>query len=266
MIESTSVATKDPRKRRWLVAFATSVVILFALLLCVAVLVRWIGPRGFLLATSFLGTLTSLSGLAGFWAGFGRAWWRFLVAPLFLFTLFMVTSFATSGDSPLAFFLFIVGNAVTVFATSIALRLWKGELRTLAMGEESEDALQFGTRDIFIWTAAVAVVIFLVQRFGGEDATISRDLLELRVAGMAVAQAFSIVINIWVFFGRKLNVLKLLVLLGAIVGVGFFSRSLFPNSSPVDFLVTTVVGLAMFAVPVFFLRMGGYRFVKRVGG
>lgn len=212
-------------------------------------------------AIAMFGLLTFFCAMLGFWSGLGNVGWRWI--PIAIASPMMgFISGRQAGGGSAEYHFYCLSIIVIVGLTTLILRLWKGELQIVDDQEERIDALQFGVKDIFIWTTAIAVFLGVgrycleyVEMLG-----VSQTQEFLMIFGLALSSSLAIVFNVWAMLGNRISILKtislLLVTSGAIVA-NFF---LFPMGY--FFSVVTLIVQFLFLFTMFALRGQGYRFVK----
>jgi hypothetical protein len=167
-------------------------------------------------------------------------------------------------NSLLEFEIFICRIVGIEAITTFALRRFAGNLKRLAPSDKTVDALQFGVKDLLIWTTAVAGFIAIGQVVTGSETSMADpiDSLLITILAMATCMAIPTVVNVWALFGRNVTLPKCLVVATSVFVSVAVQFGLFP-SNRLFFTGITLVNQVLVIVLIVALRKQGYRFVKR---
>ncbi len=241
--------------RRW-IGIPIAVTIPIWVLLCI-----YSNSRPDLLSYGVFSLLIVYASMLGFWLGLGDAWWRWIVVPLISPALGLCAGIKMLGEQ-LQFQVFCLAIVAIVAFTTLVLRFWKGRLRYVADSELLEDALQFGIKDILIWTSAVAILLAVWQRlaeFVEERNDPSFNIL-LLILGLSGSIAIATVFNIWAFLGQQVSVIKIFTLILAICAAS--TAILFMVPTGPFFVCVTLIAQVLLLVMLLVLRRIGLRFAK----
>ncbi|MEM7456090.1 MAG: hypothetical protein AAF456_17205 [Planctomycetota bacterium] len=203
--------------------------------------------------------LVFLCCITGFWAGLGNALWRWLIIPVVspLYGLLM------SSNEIVEFSVFSLGMIFTIMITTLLLRTTKGRLQPV-VSTEFREGLQFGIKDILIWTTAIAELITvsrLIFNYVSDDFRINASIIP-SILALAACIALTTTINIWGMFGKQISTLKSIGLLFTLVGQVAVSYLLFGRQSGWFIAVCAAVAQLMMLVVLYGLRCQSFRFVS----
>ena len=160
------------------------------------------------------------------------------------------------------FQVFCLGIIGTVAVTTLWLRFWKGRLRHISESEGSDDALQFGIKDIFIWTTTIAILLGIghwLMKFV-DEAGAPRDNILVLILGLAISIALATVVNIWALLGHRVSIVKLITLVLVTAAAATADFFLIPNGF--FFVCVTLIAQILFLLMLVVLRSQGLRFVR----
>lgn len=219
------------------------------------------GTGNDLLMTFFFSPLVLLCCLMGAFAGLGRRIWRWPVVVVWTPLMGLYAAMITGGSSLREFEVFVLGIVGVVSLTTLALRIWKGDLMRIKPDTDQADALQFGIKHLLIWTTVAAILVAICQAIW--NATLSGGGTDLIfIFGLAASLAIATVIDIWAFFGMRITTDKLVVVVLMTAASAIANYYLMRHNSDF-FVIVAIVNQVLVILLMWILRMQGYRFVKR---
>lgn len=211
----------------------------------------------------FFSPLMLISCLVGTYVGLGNLPWRWPVALILAPVIGWYADLSVGESSLFEFEVLVLGMVGITGVTSFVLRAWKGELKQIATGVRSVDALQFRIKDLLIWTTLAAIFVAVAQAILKTQAIdFSNYSTFSSILGMAACTAVATITNIWGMFGSRITMIKIVVVFiitfSSAVGCYVLLR---PEGS--FFAAALVVAQVMAVLLMFLLRRQGCRFVKR---
>jgi hypothetical protein len=218
-----------------------------------------------LMGIIYFSSLVPICCFAGAYAGLGNHPLRWpavlIVGPL----IGWYASFSLGGNSLPEFEAFCLGIMGIVASTTLVLRRWKGTLRPVATGGLHSDGLQFGIKDLLIWTTVAAILVAIGQALFkySENNNAGRIDEYLMILGLSISLAIATVVNIWALFGNQVTALKLLTVV--LMTFGSAASCYWLYSMQVWFFAMIAIANQFVVVALMLaLRKSGYRFVKRL--
>ena len=159
----TPPESEDDTSWKWRIAFWTVVSLTVLCYLFLGFFFSTTGPD--LVSTIWFVALVFLCCLLGAYTGLGRKPVRWLAVAMLTPLIGAYAGYSLGGGRDLLEFeVFVIGIVAVMALTTWVLRVCKGDLIRVMPGDQNIDALQFGIRDILIWTTATAVFIAIGQR------------------------------------------------------------------------------------------------------
>ena len=223
----------------------------------------WVSPSGpTLSAIPFFSSIFLFSCFVGAWAGLGSGvhrWFALCAIPPLL--AWIICLAIRSLNEYGIFFMMVVSVTGFILVTTLVLRLAFGRLVRTEYDQVIEEALQFGIRDLFLWTTVIAILLAVTKGITNLDISPhpgQHQFILLSTIGMGSAT----VVNIWALFGKSITTTKMLAVFAMIciaALINYFSFDDMPWFFPGVVILCEVTTLAL----MYCLRQGGYRFVKR---
>ena len=231
----------------------------------------WFASAPFLVSTNpnvpaifMFGATMFFCCIVGAWLGLGKnhlRWLLAIVTPVLLG--FGVTlAIGLRNEERAVFTWMFCGATVLAALTTFLLRVAKGDYKQVEPDESTTDALQFGIRDLLIWTAVLAVVVAILKAILGVEFRIYSQQFTMIVV-VSVSFSLATVIDIWAIHGKQLTPTKVLVVFVmtcCAMLANYFAITRFKWFFPSVFLLGQALAVAM----MLSFRVRGYRFVKRV--
>lgn len=200
----------------------------------------------------------------GAWLGLGKNHWRWLLAIVTPVLLGFGVSIAIAfrNEERNVFICMFCGATGLAALTTFLLRVAKGEYKRVEPDASTTDALQFGIRDLLIWTAVFAVIIAILKAILGAEFQIHSPEVTLIVV-VSISFSLATVIDIWAIHGKQLTPTKVLVVFVmtcCAMLANYFTISRFQWFFPSVVLLGQALAVAM----MLSFRLRGYRFVKRL--
>ncbi|QEG39086.1 hypothetical protein UC8_10470 [Roseimaritima ulvae] len=202
--------------------------------------------------------------IVGAWLGLGKNHWRWLLAIVTPVLLGVGVSMAISfrSEERTVFICMFCGATGLAALTTSLLRVVKGDYKQIAPGASTPDALQFGIRDLLIWTAASAVIIAILKAILGAEFRIHSPEVTL-IGVVSVSFSLATVIDIWAIHGQQLTPTKVLVVIVmtcCAMLANYFAIARYQWFFPSVVLLWQILAVAI----MLSFRLRGYRFVKRL--
>ena len=250
-----------PDKIVWRLAFWLTVTLLVILMLATMSMVSPVGPTAS--AIPFFSALTTIAGIIGVWVGLGSAKTRWAVgaiAPAVLAWLITKAIRSTGEMNIFAAMTYLTTGLVAL--TTGVLRLTKGNLKRVDERLPMTDGLQFGIKDLMIWTTTIAIVFAIGRGLVAADFHVFRYEF-MFVGSLALGVAASLVINVWAFLSIEMTSEKLLVVI--VMTFAAAAMNLFTFDDAPWFFATVIICCQVFAAFLLLcIRGDGYRFTKTV--
>lgn len=255
-----STVNDDNRQRILLLRIQAGIFVLVAAMLLMFSTQLSVVPLGEAIPFSMLIFLCSAIGM---WGGLGYGSLRWLPIAFLLPSIGFFAGMAF-GDSGPEFHIFCLSITIVVLLTTLILRFWKGEL-AYSSNTSRADALQFGIKEIFGWTTAIAIMFgvgrLVVPYLGDSPASgVDRLWALFVIAGIGSSLAISVVISIWALLGQQISILKVLILIAVIATAGAYNE--YSINSDFFFLTATIVSQSLLCLAIYLMRRNGLRFVK----
>ena len=229
------------------------------LVTCVLGYLTTYGDQGLRFKAIFhVSTWVALCSLAGFWAGLGRFPLRIpAVVATAIVTAVVSNEFKVEGL--LLYVAFSLGLVLVVGVTSFALRIMHGELQQAKHDSQNKDSLQFGVRDLLVWTTSIAGALAVGRWLISNQGNAGLDAI-FTVAGLLGTLVITCVAAIWALLGQSISATRLvsflvILCLATLVNNILVSGNLF-------WLITTPLSQIPIVAAIYCLRLQDYRFVR----
>jgi hypothetical protein len=210
---------------------------------------------------TFFSSLTPICSLIGAYAGLGTHVLRWPVVMIVGPLTGAYANFATGGGELAEFQAFCLGVIAVVALTTSVLRIWKGKLSLIGPKDLVTDGLQFGIKDLLIWTTTVAILIAINQAIFKISGSLNLDGNHpfVMIFGISISLALTTVINIWAIFGKHITAKKLMAVVLMTAGS---AASCYLLTTDWTWAAIPVIGQCELLAIIFALRKSGYRFVR----
>lgn len=200
--------------------------------------------------------------MLGFWAGLGTTKWRIPSIALGTPLLGILSSYALEG-ALWELQLFCLSIMSVAALTSGLLRFRYGRLRRESGHlNRSQDGLQFGIRQVLVWTGIAGGLFAAGRFFVAELSNLFSDLDTVaEILVLAVCLSMSMVLLVWTLLGVQIKPARILtvVLVAALGAAGIYTFS----HGQTLFLWTLLFCHLQVALSFFLMRRMGYRFVGK---
>lgn len=157
------------------------------------------------------------------------------------------------------FVLFAFTIVLIVAITTLILRRLNGQLVRVESDHHHVDALQFGIRDVMVWTGMLAVFFGTGRLLMSMNSTVVRGNVVADILTIGSCVAAGIVIYIWAIFGQCLSLTKQIVSALTLFGSSIAIKYVTDDNM---FWCATLGGQSLAILAMLLLRIQRYRFVK----
>ncbi len=163
-------------------------------------------------------------------------------------------------DGLVAYQIFVLSIVSTVALTTVVLRTRKGEVQRVNNKTPTVDALQFGIKDILIWTTSFAIFFGIAQALLRTLPDHSVFYESLSIAYLAFSIAIAMVVFIWALMGTSVSRVKC-YLAAVVMMVSIVVCALLFDDTMFAFL--PLVSQTLLIAMTLIVRNLGFRFVER---